>query len=217
MISLAKCSPFRLSAFVRQLRSFPECIQPVPGGSDVLRFSTMSKRYLYPLTLTFGAVILSGCRSPFDPVVSTDELQRNVRAAIEREFQELPSEQRWFETQTQPSLTEQALADRRDELDALTPALRERQRNFELGLDLTGRDQAELAMSLEDAVQAAVRQNLAVQIARLQPAITLQDVLAAEAAFDAVFFADIDFTRIDQQTTVPVLEPAQAPKDAATS
>lgn len=172
----------------------------------MLRFSTMSKRYLYPLTLAFGAVILSGCRSPFDPVVSTDELQRNIRAAIEREFQELPSEQRWFETQAQPSLTEQALADRRDELDALTPALRERQRTFDLGPDLTGRDQAELAMSLADAVQAAVRQNLAVQIARLQPAITLQDVLAAEAAFDAVFFADVDFTRIDQQTTVPVLD-----------
>lgn len=168
--------------------------------------SPMCTRCLRFLTLSLAAgVALSGCRSPFDPAVPTDDLQRSIRAAIEREFQELPEQEQWFETRVEPSPTERALEDRREELDALTPALYDRPRLMELGVDLTGQAQQGVSLSLEQAIQSAVRNNLAVQIAALQPAITLQDVLAAEAAFDAVFFADADFTRIDQQTTVPVI------------
>ena len=172
----------------------------------MLPFTNMSTRNLHSLIcMLAAALVLSACRSPFDPVVSTDELQRDIRRAIEREFENLPEDESAFPAESPPSRTEQALAERREELDALTPALAEDERRFELGADLAGREQREVAMSLEQAVRTAVGNNLAVQIARLQPAITLQDVLTAEAAFDAAFFADADFVRVDEQTTVPVI------------
>ncbi len=151
------------------------------------------------------ALVITGCRSPLDRVDDDHDLQRAVMTAIERELKTLPDDLKRFETKVQPSATEQALAERREELDAISPALLEHERTFELGSDLTGREQTEVSMSLDQAIQTAVRNNLAVQLAQLQPAITLQDVLAAEAAFDAVFFASVDYTRIDEQTTVPVI------------
>lgn len=152
------------------------------------------------------AVILTGCQSPFDPVDDNGDLRRSIHAAIERELESLPEQEQWFETSAAPSATEQALADRREELDALSPAREGAERTFELGEDLTGRVQGEVALSLNEAISAAVRHNLSLRIAQLQPTITLQDVFAAEAAFDAVFFASVDYARIDEQTTVPVLD-----------
>jgi len=150
-------------------------------------------------------IIVAGCQSPFDAVVSHDELQRDIHAAIERELRDLPVETGSFTTRVETSATETALAERRDELDNLSPAYGERPRTFDLGDDLTGRSQQEITLALEHAINSAVRHNLAIQIAQLQPAITYQDVLAAEAVFDAVFFASTDFTRINEQTNVPVI------------
>lgn len=166
----------------------------------------MSMERLRFLALGAGCVLtVTACRSPFDPVVRTDDLQQSIRAAIEREFETLPEEEQQFEMRVEPSATERALAERRDELEAITPAWRERPRAEEFGADLTGQSQQDVTLSFEQAVQSAVRHNLATQIARLQPAITLQDVLSAEAAFDFVLFANTDFTHIDEQTTVPVI------------
>jgi outer membrane protein TolC len=73
---------------------------------------------------------------------------------------------------------------------------------FDLGPDLTGGVQQEVTISLRSAIDSAVRNNLSIQIARLQPAITEADVVAAEAAFDAVFFSSVDLAKIDEPTPV---------------
>jgi outer membrane protein TolC len=65
--------------------------------------------------------------------------------------------------------------------------------------------QQEVTVSLRSAVESAVRNNLSIQIARLQPAITEADVVRAEAAFDAVFFSNVDLAKIDEPTTVPIV------------
>ncbi len=99
---------------------------------------------------------------------------------------------------------ENTLADRRDELDALSPAMSDDD-SPTFDSDLTGNPQQEVALSLEDAVVAAIEHNLDIRRARLQPTINEEDLVAAEAIFDALFFASANLTRTDQPQATPVL------------
>jgi outer membrane protein len=159
--------------------------------------------------LTAGAMaailLVGGCQSPFEPVSADGELRRSIHAAIDRELAMLPPIEQRLQTTQPPAEAERELRERREELDRLVPALGERPRTFELGPDLTGQDQREVGLSLEAAIRAAVSNNLSVQIARLQPAISEADVVAAEAAFDAIFFSSADLEWIDQPTTQPII------------
>lgn len=75
----------------------------------------------------------------------------------------------------------------------------------ELGPDLLGGPTRAFSINLEQAVARAVEQNLNVQSARLGPAISRQQVAAAEAAFDWVLFADLSWQKLDQPQAVPVI------------
>lgn len=151
-------------------------------------------------------LILAGCQSPFAPLETERDLRSSIDGAIERELRGMPADRRRLKTVQPPPETIAALEARRDELNALTPAYEDdRPRTFELGPDLAGSVQAEVGLSLEAAIASAVRNNLSVQIARMQPAITETDIIAAEADFDAVFFTSFDFERFDEPTTVPVI------------
>lgn len=55
-----------------------------------------------------------------------------------------------------------------------------------------------VTLSLQDCISRALRHNLDVKIEAHRPAITLADVVAAEAAFDAVLFGSAELTRIDR-------------------
>lgn len=163
---------------------------------------------LAPITAA-PLLILSSCTSPFDPIPGEAGLRATVDAAIERELRELPastepatSRQAFADDMTD---VERALADRREELDGIGPALRRQAGASDLGTDLSGQAQQDVALSLQDAIVAAVRNNLGVAASRLQPAITEADVIAAEAAFDAVFFAGAEFQRLREPTVVPVI------------
>ncbi|MCA9289196.1 MAG: TolC family protein [Phycisphaerales bacterium] len=72
-----------------------------------------------------------------------------------------------------------------------------------LGLDLLGQSPRTVVVSLERAVQAAVRNNLEVQFASLAPAIAQSQVVQAEAAFDWVFSASVERSFLDDQLFTP--------------
>ena len=74
-----------------------------------------------------------------------------------------------------------------------------------MGPDLFGREQEFVVISLERAIHTAVDNNLAVQFARLAPAISQAQVIAAEAAFDWTYFTNIDWGNTDQPRTSPAI------------
>ncbi len=55
-------------------------------------------------------------------------------------------------------------------------------------------------MSLQNAMVRAMTGSLDIKVESYTPDITQQDLLAAEAAFDAVFFADFNYSRLDEPT-----------------
>ncbi|MCC7388746.1 MAG: TolC family protein [Phycisphaerales bacterium] len=66
------------------------------------------------------------------------------------------------------------------------------------GPDLMGVEARPVGISLERAIRSAVANNLEVQFARLAPAISEADVVAAEAAFDWTLFSNLNWNNLDQ-------------------
>jgi len=66
-----------------------------------------------------------------------------------------------------------------------------------LGRDLRGREPEVVVVSLEEVLRLAVENNLEVQFARLSPAINEAQVVQGQAAFDWVFFQNMQFQRTD--------------------
>jgi len=147
----------------------------------------------------------AGCQSPLDSPSGEPTLQQSIAAAVDRELASLPEEVPTLTTTQPPAELEQALAERREELDAMGPATDASRTEVDLGADLAGSVQQELAVSLQSVITTAVENNLAVRIARLAPAINAEDIINAEAAFDFVLFSNADFTKTDEPSTVPVL------------
>ena len=69
---------------------------------------------------------------------------------------------------------------------------------LDYGPDLLGINARPVGVSLERAIRSAVANNLEVQFARLTPAISEADVVAAGAAFDWLLFSDFTWTNQDQ-------------------
>lgn len=58
-------------------------------------------------------------------------------------------------------------------------------------------DEDVMHLSLQEAIEKSLLANLDINIARIQPAISEQDILRAEAVFDTVLFANIDWASQD--------------------
>lgn len=132
-------------------------------------------------------------------------MRERLGGALDRELQSLPAEAPLRQTTQPPAEVERALAGRRAELDAMGPQLRTPPSTEQIGPDLTGTDQEHAPLDLRSAIISAVRNNLSIQIARLQPAISEADVVAAEAAFDALFVSGLEYSTIDEPSLVPVV------------
>lgn len=70
-----------------------------------------------------------------------------------------------------------------------------------LGRDLTGQPARTVKVSLERLVRSAVQNNIAVEFARLGPAISEAQVAAAEAAFDWTLFSNLNYENTDAPVT----------------
>lgn len=151
------------------------------------------------------AAVLVGCETPFNEHRHWPTVQQSVAQAIERELEGLP-ESRQPLLPTQPTNEVAATLEKvRPQLDKMGPQVRGPAPKGDLGPDLDNAEQQSVTLALDDAIQTAVRNNLTAQVASLQPAISAEDVIAAEAVFDAVLFTDLAFQKVDEPAVVPVL------------
>ena len=168
-------------------------------------------------TISAAAVFLTlaGCQKPFHSS-SPPGLEETVRTAIAREIAQPATAETSPDgsaatgsgemVTTRPdSPVVAALESRREELDRLTPWGSGDRPALELGPDLEGRAQQRVTITLEQVITIAVNKNLAIQAARLLPAIRAEDVIAAEAVFDAVLFASTDYSNLDEPEAVTVI------------
>ena len=156
------------------------------------------------MTLLSMAWLTTGCQQPFQDDGPSD-LHRGLVESVRREIDSLPEIAPTRETEQTLSAIEEKLASRIDELNATAGPAAYENDSLELAADLSGNEQDVVQISLRQAVITAINNNLDVQFARLQPAIRETDVVEAEAAFDAVFFANLNHAIIDEPSTVPVL------------
>ncbi len=73
-----------------------------------------------------------------------------------------------------------------------------RSHTLDLGTDLFGKPHAKAhRITLNQAIKLAAKNNLAVKIAAIQPEITATQTLQAQAAFDALFFTNFRYSKLD--------------------
>lgn len=146
------------------------------------------------------AASLTGCASSSSPI--SRESERQLKASIaEAAARELA------DAQGQPKSVVTTREDGVTPLDIRPDILQELQgmagpKSYELddarlGLDLTGREVRTVSVSLERVLRSVVTNNLAVQFARVGPAIAESQVQAAEAAFDWTFFSNLNYLNND--------------------
>lgn len=164
------------------------------------------------MCLLAGAVCVIGCRSPLGPDRSGETLQHAVREAVARELAPAADgEQVTAGAEPHvPVVSDDVLnklAARRDELESLGPLPHGEpaHQRADVGPDLTGAEDAPIRVTLQDAVEAAINRNLSAQASRLQPQITAEQLLSAEAVFDAVLFANMNLNWVDQPQRTPVI------------
>ncbi len=147
------------------------------------------------------ALIVSGCASPLGDKQDRD-LRRAVRESAARELAEaqdnatpvrLIRENRIDQLRIKPEVLEklETIGGPRSYAGAELPT----------GQNLFGRPVRTARVTMERAVQSAVQRNLNVEFARLGPAINQQQVVAAEAAFDWIFFTNAQYQSTDQPRT----------------
>ena len=143
------------------------------------------------------AIVVAGCSRPFR-AASDDPLAKVIAETAAREA--LPSAQDPREIALEQTETpvERALAPRRGELDELGPQASDAGPGLDVGPDLLGNPARESTLSLREAIVASVENNLSVQIARIDQAVSQAEVVKAEAIFDAVVFAGTGFARINE-------------------
>ena len=158
--------------------------------------------------------IAGGCRSPLERR-SDAALSESILRSVRRELAEPEKFSMPLETtrdsgvdrlEIRDDLLEQIERDYdpstyflgEEERDASTAARRIKQIDELIGPDLMGRETRIVAIGLQRVIRGAVEHNLAVEEARLAPAIAEADVVRAEAAFDWVFFSNTVWNDLDQ-------------------
>lgn len=139
----------------------------------------------------------AGCSRPFRSAAD-DPLARVIAETAAREALPSPADPRPIALEESETPVERALAPRRTELDGLGPQAIDGGPGLDVGPDLLGQAAREATLGLREAIVAAVENNLSVQIARIDQAVSQAEVVKAEAIFDAVVFAGTGFSRIDQ-------------------
>ena len=156
--------------------------------------------------LLLAAFLASGCAEPYARDDGDRRLQAALEGAIQRELAVQASGAPLQTTPTLDSQVETTLAARRAELDGIGPTLARGGEPLDLGEDLLGQPQEQFFITLRAALESAITHNLLGQNARLAQGISETRIVEAEAAFDAVFFSDFEFTRLQQPEVVPRIE-----------
>ena len=151
------------------------------------------------LTLSCGALLTGpGCNSPMD-VVGDDDLRSSLLES-HRRFLASVSGAGTVTVEREQSEVEASMSEeRRRTVDEMSGMEAYADTELTTGLNLQGLNNQDtvIDLSLQRAVALAVRYNLDLQSARLTPAIAETQITQAEADFDAVIFANADWSVLD--------------------
>ncbi len=170
-------------------------------SSEDLSFPRGSVRNIASAVL-LGALIF-GCRSPLegtDPDLASEQLRLALDRSADTQIALIPPGGGPILDATGGEVASM-LAARKDELDALGPKLSEIGPSLDVGIPLHGTSSEpceQVMLSLATAIQTAVANNLSVQNAQLQKAVSVAQIVQAEAAFDWVLGAATGYQRIEQ-------------------
>lgn len=158
-------------------------------------------------TLSALALVLAaGCaKSPFEQE-RADALRRIAGVTEDRQrapFGEQPPETRT--TAPQSSIDLGFSQERLDELATMAGATSYRGVKPDTGPGLFGDDTPVVTITLDDAIRLAVQNNLNLRSAAFLPAISLEALDAADAAFDWVFFTGVEWRSVDQPQSLRVI------------
>ncbi|MSR40700.1 MAG: TolC family protein [Phycisphaerales bacterium] len=154
-------------------------------------------------TTMLATVALVGCQSPLTTASSElpgEDLKRAVNSSFDAQLAQIPAGSAPIIGATECEI-ETMLAARRVELDAIGPKMSELGPALDASIPLDGLQAGaspQVILSLKTAIQTAVANNLSVQNAQLQKAVTDAQIVQAEAAFDWVFGASTGYQRIEQ-------------------
>ncbi len=95
---------------------------------------------------------LAGCATPFGPENTEQALLRRIALAVPDEIEAIGTDESLLQTPQPPGEVEAALSQRRSELDEIGPRVPFPMGELDLGADLTGGEQKEVAMSLQSAI-----------------------------------------------------------------
>ncbi len=152
------------------------------------------------VSLPIALSLLAGC-APSPSPFSRDSERELRRAVLESTQRELEDAQRYpkpivthrDEIGSDLSIKPEALA----ELITMAGAKSYDGVTVDLGKDLTGRPARSVPVSLERLIHSAVEHNVAIEFARLSPAISEAQVQSAEAAFDWTLFSNANYSNQD--------------------
>ncbi len=142
-------------------------------------------------------VWVAGCAGPMER--TPEEALRESMINAHRAHIASMSEAKVIELSREPSDVESELTDeRRQELDDMSGLSAYQGIKLDPGIDLAGNEDTQvLQLSLREAVAMSVKNNLDVQVARMTPAISESRIVQAQAVFDATFFANVNYSKLD--------------------
>lgn len=151
------------------------------------------------LSAPLALVLLAGCRSesPFHR-----ESERAIRDAVidsaRRELGESQQTSRSVVVTREPPKARLAIMpELLPELEKMAGMASYSDTPAKLGLNLYGEPVEAITVNLEQLIRSAVERNIAVEFARISPAVTQAQVAAAEAAFDWTLFQNLNWTNQD--------------------
>ena len=138
--------------------------------------------------------VVAGCKTPLREEADA-ELQRSLDATLTREAGSAAAPGSGFEAEAETSSVFESLKGQRATLDAMGPQAASAGVGLNVGPDLDGKRPREVLLTLQQAIASTVQNNLGVQQARLEEAMTQTDIIQAEAVFDTVLFAKGGYER----------------------
>lgn len=151
------------------------------------------------IALASGAVLIVGCApSPFAEE-RAESLRRIAAAAEERESapfaeREVPTRETAARQKTDLGFSEERIK----ELGEMAGGTSYRSMRPDVGPDLVGDAASTVVITLEDAIRVALENNIDLRAVSYGPAISEQALIAADAAFDWLFFTGVEWQSIDQ-------------------
>lgn len=143
-----------------------------------------------------AALLAAGC---LDPLARSDEdaLREELLASYRQRLASLAGSESVELQRDAGDVEDELTPERRDELDRISGYNAYSKDPLILGPDLQGEAKTPVVLlSLAEAIDLAVENNLSIQAAKLTPAIAQTQVTQALANFDAVFFANASYSDV---------------------